>query len=206
MNLDAMNVTPAQRASITRVEGPLLICAGAGSGKTFTLQQRIAYGLSAQSGPAVEGIDRLLAITFTTKAADEIKSRVRAALREQGMSDQALKVDDAWISTIHSMALRILDEYALELGFVPGCASLSSAEAAAIRDEAYRVVIEQPGCWDELVAMYGPSQAWSMTCWIVRHPLPMALRRSILGGRARRLRRRYCGHCALPLKSSWAPT
>ncbi len=162
MNLDAMNVTPAQRASITRVEGPLLICAGAGSGKTFTLQQRIAYGLSAQSGPAVEGIDRLLAITFTTKAADEIKSRVRAALREQGMSDQALKVDDAWISTIHSMALRILDEYALELGFVPGCASLSSAEAAAIRDEAYRVVIEQPGCWDELVAMYGPSQAKSL--------------------------------------------
>ena len=95
MNLDAC--TPGQRASVEHVDGPLLVSAGAGSGKTFTLTQRIAYALLPDSGPAVGGIDEVLAITFTEKAASEIKARVKRTLRAEGLGDEALKVDGAWI-------------------------------------------------------------------------------------------------------------
>lgn len=143
MDLDAMSLTPAQRASIERVDGPLLLCAGAGSGKTFTLQQRIAYALSPESGPAVDGVERVLAITFTDKAAAEIKSRVRAVLRAEGMLDDALKVDGAWISTIHGMAGRILRAHALELGMDPAFCQLEEGEADEMRRRAYAAVLER---------------------------------------------------------------
>ena len=55
MNLSTC--TPGQRQSIEHVRGPLLVSAGAGSGKTFTLTQRIAYALLPESGPAASGVD-----------------------------------------------------------------------------------------------------------------------------------------------------
>lgn len=162
MNLDAMSLTPAQRASIERVDGPLLLCAGAGSGKTFTLQQRIAYALSPESGPAVDGIDRVLAITFTDKAAAEIKSRVRAVLRTEGMLDAALQVDAAWISTIHGMAGRILRAHALELGMDPAFRQLEEGEADELRRRAYGAVLERAeeegtSPWADLARSFPPS-------------------------------------------------
>ncbi|MEG2850456.1 MAG: UvrD-helicase domain-containing protein, partial [Raoultibacter sp.] len=114
--MDMTRFTDAQRQSVEHLEGPLFISAGAGSGKTFTLQQRIAYALSPQSGPALSSIDEVLAITFMEKAAAEIKARVRSALRAEGLFEEALKVDGAWISTIHGMCSRILHENALECG------------------------------------------------------------------------------------------
>lgn len=99
-----MGCTEAQKRSIERLDGPLLISAGAGSGKTFTLTRRIAWALTPGSaGPGkafVQDIDEVLAITFTDKAAREIKARVRSTLRQEGLGEQALKVDSAWISTI----------------------------------------------------------------------------------------------------------
>ena len=83
MNLSTC--TPGQRQSIEHVRGPLLVSAGAGSGKTFTLTQRIAYALLPESGPAASGVDEVLAITFTEKAAAEIKARVKRTLRAEGM-------------------------------------------------------------------------------------------------------------------------
>ncbi|MCI8468507.1 MAG: UvrD-helicase domain-containing protein [Eggerthellaceae bacterium] len=164
MNLDALSLTEAQRASIEHVSGPLLLCAGAGSGKTFTLQQRIAYALSPESGPAVDGIERVMAITFTEKAASEIKSRVRAALRAEGMLDAALKVDGAWISTIHAMAGRILRAHALELGMDPAFAVLDDVAADALRHRAYQAALdaaERDGDTGPalLLAEYPPSSA-----------------------------------------------
>lgn len=128
--------TPGQRQSIQHVRGPLLVSAGAGSGKTFTLTQRIAYALLPESGPAVESIDEVLAITFTEKAAAEIKARVKRTLRAEGLSEEALRVDGAWISTIHGMCARILRTHALDLGIDPAFGIMGDAERADLIADA----------------------------------------------------------------------
>lgn len=132
-----MSCTEAQKRSIERLDGPLLISAGAGSGKTFTLTRRIAWALTPGSkapGEAfVKDIDEVLAITFTDKAAREIKARVRATLRQEGLQEQALKVDAAWISTIHGMCSRILREKALELGIDPAFRLVGEQEQRDLR-------------------------------------------------------------------------
>ena len=141
--MDLSKCTDGQRESIKHLEGPLFIAAGAGSGKTFTLQNRIAYALSDESGPALSSIDEVLAITFMEKAAAEIKSRVRTALREEGKPEEALKVDAAWISTIHGMCSRILHENALEAGLDPKFEVLSEFDAKAFREEALERVLRR---------------------------------------------------------------
>lgn len=148
MNLDTL--TPEQRDCVTHVQGPLLVSAGAGSGKTFMLTQRIAYALLNPDESRVDDIDQILAITFTELAASEIKARVRNRLREEGLAEQALKVDASWISTIHGMCSRILHECALELGLDPqfglldetdrdrlliDCVNEALAEAGAVGDD-----------------------------------------------------------------------
>lgn len=117
MNLDGL--TEEQRLSVERIEGPLLISAGAGSGKTYTLTQRIAYALTERSS-GIDDIEQILAITFTEKAAGEIKARVKSSLQQEALFDQVAKVDGAWISTIHAMCSRILRSHALDLGIDPG--------------------------------------------------------------------------------------
>lgn len=134
MNLDTC--TPGQRRSIEHVNGPLLVSAGAGSGKTFTLTQRIAYALLPESGPAVSGIDEVLAITFTEKAAAEIKARVKRTLRAEGLAEEALRVDGAWISTIHGMCARILRAHAFDLGLDPAFGIVGDAERADLVADA----------------------------------------------------------------------
>ena len=139
--MDLSNATEAQRKGITHLQGELFIAAGAGSGKTYTLQNRIAFALSAESGPALQSVDEVLAITFMEKAAAEIKSRVRSALREEGKVDEALKVDAAWISTIHGMCARILREYAFEAGIDPAFEVLPEFEAERLRRDAIECVL-----------------------------------------------------------------
>lgn len=119
MAIDLTGLMPQQRQIVTTLDRPLFVSAGAGSGKTFTLTRRIIWALSRESGPFVQGLDQVLAITFTKDAAAEIRERVRAALIAEGMDEQALTVDDAWISTIHGMCARILRAHALELGIDP---------------------------------------------------------------------------------------
>ncbi|MDR0514681.1 MAG: UvrD-helicase domain-containing protein [Coriobacteriaceae bacterium] len=126
MRLDSL--TEGQRQAVTRVQGPLFIAAGAGSGKTHTLTQRIAYALLHPQESGVEDIGAVLAITFTEKAAGEIKARVKNVLRQEGMVEQALKVDGAWISTIHGMCSRILRAHALELRLDPGFGIISDVQ------------------------------------------------------------------------------
>ena len=63
--LDLDGLMPAQREIVTTFDRPVFVSAGAGSGKTFTLTRRILMALSEESGPVIEGMDQVLAITFT---------------------------------------------------------------------------------------------------------------------------------------------
>jgi DNA helicase-2/ATP-dependent DNA helicase PcrA len=101
--LDGLN--PEQESAVTHQGGPLLVVAGAGSGKTRVLTRRIAY-LLAERG--VEPFE-ILAITFTNKAAGEMKERVAALVGKRAKA--------IWVSTFHSACVRILRQEGTRLGF-----------------------------------------------------------------------------------------
>ena len=142
-----MALTIGQEKCVNTLDEPLAVSAGAGSGKTFTLTRRIVHAL--ESG-YLSDIDQVLAITFTSKAAGEIKSRVKGALRAGGMTEQALKTDEAWISTIHGMCSRILRAHALELGIDPAFKVADEAVVKTLLDASLEEVL---GGRDDLVTV-----------------------------------------------------
>lgn len=142
-----MALTIGQEKCVNTLDKPLAVSAGAGSGKTFTLTRRIVHAL--ESG-YLSDIDQVLAITFTSKAAGEIKSRVKGALRAGGMTEQALKTDEAWISTIHGMCSRILRAHALELGLDPAFKVADEATVKTLLDASLEEVL---GGRDDLVTV-----------------------------------------------------
>src|SRR5437763_3054297 len=90
------DLTPAQREAVTHQDGPLLICAGAGSGKTRVITRRVAHLLQQGVRPG-----NILAITFTNKAAGEMRQRVEALVPGSRV----------WISTFHALGARLLRQY-----------------------------------------------------------------------------------------------
>jgi DNA helicase-2/ATP-dependent DNA helicase PcrA len=98
-------LNPAQREAVEHVEGPLLVLAGAGSGKTRVLTMRIAALIDRHGVPP----DRIFAVTFTNKAAGEMKHRIGRLLNRDPSG--------LWIGTFHSLSARILRREAELLGF-----------------------------------------------------------------------------------------
>ena len=97
-------LNPVQREAVERGDGPLLVVAGAGSGKTRVLVYRIAYLIQQGASPY-----SIIAITFTNKAAGEMKSRVAALVGPIA--------NNMWVSTFHSACVRILRREAPRLGY-----------------------------------------------------------------------------------------
>ncbi len=96
------NVTESQKEAITHIDGPLLVIAGAGSGKTRVITRRVGYLVEQGTAPA-----NILSITFTNKAANEMKERLGEFLDLRGM----------WVSTFHAMCSRILRSEIEQMGF-----------------------------------------------------------------------------------------
>ncbi len=100
MNKFLAGLNDPQRQAVTQVEGPLLVLAGAGSGKTRVLTHRVAHIIASRKA----GPDEILAVTFTNKAAKEMEHRISKLLFEMGYS----ATEPLWISTFHSFCNRIL--------------------------------------------------------------------------------------------------
>lgn len=105
VNTILAGLDPAQKSAVTKTDGPVLIVAGAGSGKTRVLTSRIAYILQKGCEP-----DNIMALTFTKKAAQEMKERIAAMTGER-------KARKLVMGTFHSVFIRFLREFADTLGY-----------------------------------------------------------------------------------------
>ncbi|HEU4522840.1 MAG TPA: UvrD-helicase domain-containing protein [Thermoanaerobaculia bacterium] len=114
--IDLTGLNNQQRKAVTHGTGPLLVLAGAGSGKTRVITYRIAWLIGEQGIPP----HRILAVTFTNKAASEMLSRVEHLVPNIGARP--------WIGTFHSTSLRMLRRYADRLGFTKSFAVYDTAD------------------------------------------------------------------------------
>ena len=117
----------------------MFVSAGAGTGKTSVLVERYVRAV-CERGIDVESI---LVITYTRKAAGELRSRIRAALRERGRPDLARELDGAWISTIHGFCNRLLRAHPFAAGLDPRFRELEDAGAAVLRGEAFERALQE---------------------------------------------------------------
>ena len=118
------SLNPAQREAVRCDAHPLLVLAGAGSGKTRVITAKIAHLVARGVDPA-----KIVAITFTNKAAREMRERAQAALARSGATNAASAV---WISTFHSLGLAIVRAEARALGIKPGFSVLDPADLEPI--------------------------------------------------------------------------
>ena len=110
MNLNSLN--PQQRLAVETLRGPVLILAGAGTGKTRVITFRVARMIQKNIAPA-----NILAVTFTNKAAKEMKQRVAELVPREALKNEEGKVVGPTISTFHSLCVRILREHIEKLGY-----------------------------------------------------------------------------------------
>ena len=118
------NLNPRQREAVRHVNGPLLVLAGAGSGKTRVIIDKITHLI--KSGSYLP--EQIAAITFTNKAAKEMSARLPKR-RNQG---------NPWISTFHTLGLRILRRNYRLLGYKPGFSIIDSRDCEAILADLLR--------------------------------------------------------------------
>jgi ATP-dependent helicase/nuclease subunit A len=146
---------PEQRAAI-EARGHVFVSAGAGTGKTRVLVDRFANAVCD------EGLDvgSVLVITYTERAAGELRARIRRELLDRGRADLARQLDGAWISTIHGFCHRLLKAYPFAAGLDPRFRVLDDSQARVLRGEAFRTALGEFCAGDDperlrLLATYG---------------------------------------------------
>ena len=206
----AVRFTEQQLTAIERRDSSILVSAGAGTGKTSVLVERFVRAVCE------DGVDvaSILAITFTEKAAAQLKQRVRARFVELNEIGHARESEAAWISTIHGFCARVLRTHALAAGIDPEFRVLDAVEAERLAldafDGALAEFLERGESAERLrmIAAYNPrrladmvrtaydhlrSQGKEPALPVIDPPVPAGEREALAGrGRGRRSR-------------SWAP-
>jgi ATP-dependent exoDNAse (exonuclease V) beta subunit len=129
----SFDFTPEQQQAIDRREGPLLLAANAGSGKTSVLVERyVAMVMQDDIAPGA-----ILAVTFTDRAAGEMRARIRKLLIERGGREFVAESESAWISTLHGFCTRVLRQHAVAVGIDPTFRLLDEGESRDLRERAF---------------------------------------------------------------------
>jgi ATP-dependent helicase/nuclease subunit A len=135
--------------------GVVFVSAGAGTGKTTVIVERFC---KAVCDDGVD-VDSLLVITYTDRAAGELRGRIRKRLHELGRHDLERELDRAWISTIHGFCHRLLKAHPFAAGIDPRFRVLDDSQGRVLRGEAFRAALEEFCGSDEarlrLLASYG---------------------------------------------------
>jgi DNA helicase-2/ATP-dependent DNA helicase PcrA len=143
--LDDLN--PPQRQAVTTLDGPLLVLAGAGSGKTRVITHRVAYLLDHGVAP-----DHVLAVSFTNKAADEMRERVRRLVG-------AKPAQRLTLSTFHALGLQLLKSEKAALGFRTGFTVYDGADQLGVVRECLRAVRVDDRRYDAKAILHRISRA-----------------------------------------------
>jgi ATP-dependent helicase/nuclease subunit A len=148
---------PEQRAAI-EATGVVFVSAGAGTGKTRVIVERFVRAVCDRGLP----VDSILVITYTERAAGELRARIRARLAEAGRPELARELDGAWVSTIHGFCHRLLKTHPFAAGVDPSFRVLDESQGRVLRSEAFQRALAE-FCRDgdparlRLLATYGAS-------------------------------------------------
>jgi len=130
--------TAEQRAAIEARSGSALLSANAGSGKTAVMVERFVEAVLEDDVP----VNAILALTFTEKAADELRERLRRRLLELGETERAREADAAWVGTIHGFCARVLRAEPLAAELDPRFSVLDEASAQRLAEHAWVEALE----------------------------------------------------------------
>ncbi|HET8606831.1 MAG TPA: UvrD-helicase domain-containing protein [Gaiellaceae bacterium] len=155
----------AEQAAAIEAPGLVFVSAGAGTGKTTVLVERFAKAVCERG----LDVDSVLVITYTERAAGELRTRIRARLAQLERPDLARALDGAWISTIHGFCHRLLRTYPFAAGIDPRFRVLDDSQGRVLRSEAFDAALA------EFVA--ADAQRTGLLSTYGRH----ALRRTIVG-------------------------
>ena len=155
MSVDVRAPSEEQVAAID-APGVVFVSAGAGTGKTTVLVERFVKAVCERG----LDVDSLLVITYTERAAGELRSRIRARLDELGRDDLARALDGAWISTIHGFCLRLLKSHPFAAGIDPRFRVVDESQSRVLQAEAFEAALEEFLSGDEdersvLLSTYG---------------------------------------------------
>ena len=134
----AVGLNEEQLAAVVAT-GNVFVSAGAGTGKTSVLVKRYVRAVCDHG----LDVDSILVITYTRKAAGELRGRIRAALVDRGRPELARQLDGAWISTIHGFCNRLLKAHPFAVGLDPRFRELEDAAAAVLRGEAFERALDR---------------------------------------------------------------
>lgn len=134
-----MNLTETQRTAATTTGKNIIVSAGAGTGKTSVLVERFLYLTAEEKVPVTE----ILALTYTEKAANEMKKRILDRFAELGRERERRELESAYISTVHAFAARLLREHPFEAAVDPDFRVIESEESDFLKEQALDEALEK---------------------------------------------------------------